>query len=365
MGRHERAGRGRIRLCCRAAGARAAAKGPGPVGRMASRWIGGVCRVLVRMGDIEFIGPNPWLWNSHGILFFRNSDFLLSNGTIYPKEESTLNPEHIPVRYRFRGLIRDTGKPVEGHVDADNEEFAFHLLANNGIVTESLRSDPRPEDIRPPSAAAKPNLLPPLAQAMMIKRPGQGMPAATMAIDSPESYMPPMGPASIMPPMGPSASIMPPMGPGSAIQPYQPPAPDNSPMPGAPEVQGAIDSALNSSSSQIEFDALTQHFRGKKVWVIDRDKIKRNVASVVDQAISKSLENAEDAADTRKSVAEAIEKLFKDNRNITSPQGSGAGAGGKNLDAQIDRLSTVIKNFENSLASMQMAIRNMGAGGGS
>jgi hypothetical protein len=230
-------------------------------------------------------------------------------------------------------------------VDADNEEFAFHLLANNGIVTESLRSDPRPEDIRPPAAPNKPNLLPPLAQAMMIKRPGpQGASAPAMAIESAESYTP--------------APV------NSTIQQYQPPAPDNSPMPGAPEVHGAIDSALNSSSSQIEFDALTQHFRGKKVWVIDRDKIKRNVASVVDQAISSSLENAEDAADTRKSVAEAIEKLFKDNRNITSPQGGGSGGGGKNLDAQIDRLSTVIKNFENSLASMQMAIRNLGSGGG-
>ena len=75
------------------------------------------------------------------------------------------------MRYRFRGLVRDTGKPVEGHVDADNEEFAFHLLANNGIVTESLRADPRPEDARLP-AAPKANLLPPLAMAMMSgKRP--------------------------------------------------------------------------------------------------------------------------------------------------------------------------------------------------
>ena len=149
------------------------------------------------------------------------------------------------------------------------------------------------------------------------------MPAAAMSLEAPESYAPPAGA-------------------NSTIQAYQPPAPDNSPMPGAPEVHGAIDSALNSSSSQIEFDALTQRFRGKKVWVIDRDKIKRNVASVVDQAISKSLENAEDAADTRKSVAEAIEKLFKDNRNITSPQGSGSGSGGKNLDAQIDRTAAAV-----------------------
>src|ERR1700691_4344856 len=72
------------------------------------------------------------------------------------------------VRYLFRGLIRDTGKPVEGHVEADHEEFAFHVLANNGIVTESLRPDPKPEDLRPASSQpVRANLLPPLAQAML------------------------------------------------------------------------------------------------------------------------------------------------------------------------------------------------------
>lgn len=252
------------------------------------------------------------------------------------------------VRYLFRGLIRDTGKPVEGHVEADHEEFAFHVLANNGIVTEALRPDPKPEDLRPVSSQpARGNLLPPLAQAMLPgNRPSvAGIPMMQSAGSGGSQAR---GPAMQ----------------NAGLQSYEPPAPDNSPMPGTPEVANAIDSALDTSSSQIEFDALTEKFRGKKVWVIDRDKIKRNVARVVDQAITQSLKNADDADDTRKSVAEAIEKLFKDNRNITSPQGSGGGAGSQNLDRQIERLSTVIKNFENSLASMQMAIRNIGTGGG-
>ena len=245
------------------------------------------------------------------------------------------------VRYRFRGLIRDTGKAVEGHVEADHEEFAFHVLANNGIVTESLRADPKPEDLRPTAMQApRSNLLPPLAQAMLsgTRSSVPGLPGAPPAqVHSPH---------------------------GSAPQSYQLPAPDNSPIPGTQEVVNAIDSALDTSSSQIEFDALTEKFRGKKVWVIDREKIKRNVARVVDQAITQSLKNTENVSETRKSVAEAIEQLFKDNRNITSPQGGGSGAGNQNLDRQIERLSTVIKNFENSLASMQMTIRNIGTGGG-
>ena len=243
------------------------------------------------------------------------------------------------VRYRFRGLIRDTGKAVEGHVEADHEEFAFHVLANNGIVTESLRPDPKPEDLRP-AMQPRSHMLPPLAQAMLAgNRPALPGPYSPHAAQMPAQAAP-------------------------AAKAYLPSPPDNSPIPGSQAVVNAIDSALDTSSSQIEFDALTEKFRGKKVWVIDREKIKRNVAQVVDQAISESLKNTESADDTRKSVAEAIEKLFKDNRNITSPQGSGGGAGNQNLDRQIERLSTVIKNFENSLASMQMAIRNIGTGGG-
>jgi hypothetical protein len=120
------------------------------------------------------------------------------------------------VRYRFRGLIRDTGKPVEGHVEADNEEFAFHLLANNGIVTEALRPDPRPEDLiqRPAAPTAKSNSMGPLAQAML-----SGNRPASPQGDSPAP------PAYELPPV------------------------DTTPIPGTPEVVNAIDSALDTSSS--------------------------------------------------------------------------------------------------------------------
>lgn len=266
------------------------------------------------------------------------------------------------MRYRFRGLVRDTGKPVEGHVEADTEEFAFHLLANNGIVTESLRADPRPEDIRPPVSAQGSPLLPPLAQAML-----GGTRPATPPAPPAQGYVPQTrgyAPQAYGRPAGYGSPIPAPLGSGGPIAPYAPAPPDPTPIPGTPEVVNAIDTALDTSSSQIEFDALTERYRGKKVWVIDRDKIKRNVARVVDHTLTQGLKGAESAADIRESVSEAIEKLFKDNRNLTSPAGSGGGQGTANLDRQIERLANVIKNFENSLASMQMAIRNIGSGGG-
>jgi len=233
-------------------------------------------------------------------------------------------------------------------VEADTEEFAFHLLANNGIVTEGLRSDPRPQDIAAPVARPASPLLPPLAQAMMSGTRPATPPAR------PQAYTSQM----------PAYAAQAPAYSASQVPQYEPPPPDNTPIPGTPEVVNAIDTALDTSSSQIEFDALTERFRGKKVWVIDREKIKRNVARVVDHTLSQSLKSTESASDIRESVSDAIEKLFKDNRNLTSPAGSGGGQGSGNLDRQIERLANVIKNFENALASMQMAIRNIGAGGG-
>jgi len=96
------------------------------------------------------------------------------------------------------------------------------------------------------------------------------------------------------------------------------------------------------------------------VWVIDRDKIRRNVARVVDTAIAQSLVNDEGSQATRSRVADAINELFKDTRNLTSQHS----ATNTSLEKQIGRLAGIIKQFEGSLASMQAAIRNIGSGGG-
>jgi hypothetical protein len=206
------------------------------------------------------------------------------------------------MRYRFKGFVRESGKPVEGHVQAAQEGEAYDILAENGIVTESIRPDPRPSDMYP-----------------------QG------------------------------------------IQPRQAAAPAAA---GAAPLADAIDSALDTSSSQVPFDSLAQHYKGKNVWVIDREKIRRYVAQVVDQALQTSMAQSTATEETRKTVADAIEKLFKDNRNITSPasqvqqQNRGGGGNHPDLEYQIQRLSGVIRQAENMIASMSMLARRMGRGGG-
>ncbi len=201
------------------------------------------------------------------------------------------------MRYRFRGLVRETGKPVEGHVEAEWHEQALDILSENGIVTESLREEPKPLNLS--------NQLAPQDQ-----------------------------------------------------------------------FSSAIDSAVDTSSTQVSFDALADRFKGKNVWVIDREKIRKRVSQVVDGAISQSLQNADTGSETRDRVAEAIENLFKDNQNLTSRLGQQQAAapppppplapvkGSDALDRQINRLASFINKAESVLVSMQTTLRNVSAGGG-
>ena len=56
------------------------------------------------------------------------------------------------MRFFFRGLGRETGNPLEGHVEAPDTEAAYQVLSDSGIVTESLREDPKPLNVLPNQA---------------------------------------------------------------------------------------------------------------------------------------------------------------------------------------------------------------------
>jgi hypothetical protein len=106
------------------------------------------------------------------------------------------------------------------------------------------------------------------------------------------------------------------------------------------------------------------------VWVIDREKIRRNVAQVVDQVLSETMQQSDTATQTRQAVAEAIAGLFKDNANITSPANqvaagpngaSGAAAG--SLEEQIHRLAHVVSQAQNAIGTLVSTADRIGRGG--
>ncbi|MEM9418545.1 MAG: hypothetical protein AAGA25_05740 [Planctomycetota bacterium] len=200
------------------------------------------------------------------------------------------------MRYRFRGLLRETGKAVEGHVEAPTVDQAYDLMADNGIVCEAMREDPRMGDFTTPGGAA------PAGQ------------------------------------------------PGTA--PAQGGAPD--------EFTSAIDSALDTSSTQVNVDDLWRRYRGQKVRVIDRDKIRQRVMNVVTKALQQSVSGKDDRDQTLERVEEALGKMFGDNNNLTSELSPQQVA----MEDQINRLNKVVMTMEKSMAQLTMAMRRGGGWGG-
>ena len=229
------------------------------------------------------------------------------------------------MRYLFRGVVKDTGRPVEGHVEAASQDAGYNALSMNGVITESLVPDPKP---------------------------------LNLADELPQS----------------------------------------------PEFADALESAFDSSSSQVAFDDLTQRYHGKKVWVIDRDKIRRRVAQVVDAALALAAQHSEDGSKTRARVQSAIQAMFADNTNLASernadsiagvrfngippaplpppvtpagsrvaqylPNGNGNGngmsvAGHAGLENQVARMAALVKQAESAMAAITAASRRGFGGGG-
>ena len=147
------------------------------------------------------------------------------------------------------------------------------------------------------------------------------------------------------------------------------PEPLNMAMTAQPLSQ-ALDSALDTAASQVPFDKVAERYKGKNVWVLDRDKIRNRVAQVVDQAISQATNGMSmmggnagglDVNQLRATVNEAIGGLFKDNRNLTSQV---SGDTNRNLEHVIRRLEQMVQRQESLLAQMTIAIGRIGSGGG-
>lgn len=163
------------------------------------------------------------------------------------------------VRYLFVGRKKETGEPVDGHIDASAEDGAVATLAEQGIVATKIKPDP----------------------------------SQTRSIE---------------------------------------------PMPG--------NNSRNPNESFLP--ALSARREEDKAVIIDRDKIRRNVAAAIDHALALSFARGEGAMQIRARVANAIHGLFKDYRNITSePQVDHSAE----MQDQIGKLQEVILRTEQMLTN--------------
>ena len=141
-----------------------------------------------------------------------------------------------------------------------------------------------------------------------------------------------------------------------------------------PEFSEKIETALREGGRQIRFDDIEKRYRGKRVWVLDREKMQQGVMRVVDEAILKSQQQAEGGVKTRQRVAAAIATLFGNSRNITSPvdpnqvrqrpatptSPTPSGPTDSSLDEQITRLSKVIDRAEGVVTTITSAAGRIG-----
>lgn len=207
------------------------------------------------------------------------------------------------MRYRFRGLLRDTGKPVEGHVEAPSVDQAYALMGDNNIVCESLREDPRLGDF---------------TRAEDAPAPGGG-------------------------------------GGGGGD---------------GDDFTNAIDSALDTSSTQVNVDDLWRKYRGQRVRVIDRDKIRNRVMSVVSKAMlgagAGGAGGAAGEQQTLQRVEEALTKMFGDNQNLTSEisAGQAAAQAAGPPSAQMGQLTDMVLDLQKSMAELKALVRKGGGGWG-
>jgi hypothetical protein len=129
----------------------------------------------------------------------------------------------------------------------------------------------------------------------------------------------------------------------------------------ATPLHSALESALDTASQQVDFDKLANKYKGKSVWVLDRDKIRSRVAQVVDSALKDAMSDSKVGMtgmnDVREQVAQAISGLFKDNRNLTSQVSSTS----NQLEGQVRRIESMVKRAESVLAQMTLAISKMGS----
>ncbi|MEM6751268.1 MAG: hypothetical protein AAF612_12445, partial [Planctomycetota bacterium] len=125
---------------------------------------------------------------------------------------------------------------------------------------------------------------------------------------------------------------------------------------------------------------LMARYRGQQVRVIDRDKIRRQVQEVVGEAIRSASDAAvahtqaaagsQQAADvaaqqqseTLEKVAQALDKVFGDQKNLTSEAPSSTAMVA--IEDQIARLTRVVLRVESAVNRLMLAGAASGMGGG-
>lgn len=118
-------------------------------------------------------------------------------------------------------------------------------------------------------------------------------------------------------------------------------------------VASELEHALDDAGQPVDFDYLTRRYRGKKVWVLDRDKIRGRVMKIVDDAIAEHLRDDQDGQEARRYIARLLDNMFQNGHNLGSERSAQTVA----LEARVNELGSVVARIEKSMVPVSAGTR--------
>lgn len=141
-----------------------------------------------------------------------------------------------------------------------------------------------------------------------------------------------------------------------SLRPETHPSTDGAAAASAPLFSDALEDALADAGLRISFDQLAHWYQGKSVWVLDRDKIRKRVMQLVDEAIG----HDESRRQQQCRIAQVLEELFEDRSNRDAEPPVRPPVQPVDLEAQVNRLTGAVAKIEQAMASMSVAALRTG-----
>ena len=136
-----------------------------------------------------------------------------------------------------------------------------------------------------------------------------------------------------------------------SLRPETRPPADGAATAGAPLFSTELENALADAGLRISFDQLAHWYKGRSVWVLDRDKVRKRVMQLVDEAIG----HDDDCRDARSRITRVLDELFEDRLNRNSEAPVQTPVEPMDLAARVSRLTGVVAKIEQAMASMSVS----------
>ncbi|MHC4218053.1 MAG: hypothetical protein ACYSU7_06305 [Planctomycetota bacterium] len=125
-----------------------------------------------------------------------------------------------------------------------------------------------------------------------------------------------------------------------------------------PRFAEALERALEDAGFCVSLDPVTGRYQGKSVGLLDQDRIRQRVMELVNDAAADTLHDDENRPHARHYIAQLLEKLLLNRRNLDSERSPRSAA----LEAQVNHITQALVRIERQMGSMSSEVRRAGRG---